>query len=188
MKIFAAKLSPNTTSESLQALFEQFGVVTSSKVIMDRETGRSKCYGFIEMDDDEHARQAIEALNGVEYEGSVIATKEAIPHEDYKRANPGNYSYQPRREGGYPYRREGGYQPRREGGYQPRREGGYQPRHEGGYQPRREGGYPFRREGGYQPRREGGYQPRRDNFSDRPGYHRGYDAPQQEDNNPDNNF
>lgn len=147
MKIFAAKLSPNTTSESLQALFEQFGIVTSSKVIMDRETGRSKCYGFIEMEDDEQARQAIEALNGVEYEGATIATKEAIPHEDYKRANGG------------------GYQPRREGGYQPRREGGYQPRREGGYQPRREGGYPRRdnysdRNGGY---RAGGYSPREDN-------------------------
>lgn len=167
MKIFAAKLSPNTTSESLQALFEQFGAVTSSKVIMDRETGRSKCYGFIEMEDDEQARQAIEALNGVEYEGATIATKEAIPHEDYKRANGG------------------GYQPRREGGYQPRHEGGYQPRREGGFQ-RREGGFQ-RREGGYQPRREGGYQ-RRDNYSDRSGYHRGYDSREGGDNNPDNNF
>lgn len=183
MKIFAAKLSPNTTSESLQALFEQFGAVTSSKVIMDRETGRSKCYGFIEMEDDEQARQAIEALNGVEYEGATIATKEAIPHEDYKRANGGGY--QPRREGGYQPRHEGGYQPRREGGYQPRREGGFQPRREGGFQ-RREGGFQ-RREGGFQPRREGGYQ-RRDNYSDRSGYHRGYDSREGGDNNPDNNF
>ena len=184
MKIFAAKLSPNTTSESLQALFEQFGAVMSSKVIMDRETGRSKCYGFIEMEDDEQARQAIEALNGVEYEGSVIATKEAIPHEDYKRANGGGY--QPRHEGGYQPRREGGYQPRREGGYQPRREGGYQPRREGGYQPRREGGYQ-RREGGFQ-RREGGFQ-RRDNYSDRSGgYHRGYDSREGGEHTHDNNF
>lgn len=132
MKIFAAKLSPNTTSESLQALFEQFGEVTSSKVIMDRETGRSKCYGFIEMPDDEKARQALESLNGVEYEGSTIATKEAIPHDDYKRSNGGGFQ---RREGGF-QRREGGFQ-RREGGFQ-RREGGYQ-RREGGYG-HREGG------------------------------------------------
>ena len=71
MKIFAARLSPNTTAESLQALFEQFGEVTSSKVIMDRETGRSKCYGFVEMADDEQGRQAVEALNGVEYDAWV---------------------------------------------------------------------------------------------------------------------
>lgn len=118
MKIFAARLSPNTTAESLQALFEQFGEVTSSKVIMDRETGRSKCYGFVEMADDEQGRQAVEALNGVEYEGSAIATKEAVPHEDYKKAHSN-----------YPQHREGGYQRRDNysdrGGY---RTGGYEPR------------------------------------------------------------
>lgn len=177
MKIFAARLSPNTTAESLQALFEQFGEVTSSKVIMDRETGRSKCYGFVEMADDEQGRQAVEALNGVEYEGSSIATKEAVPHEDYKKAHS---NYPQHREGGY-QRREGGYQPR-EGGYQPR-EGGFQ-RREGGFQ-RREGGFQ-RREGGYQ-RREGGYQ-RRDNYSDRSGGYRegGYEPREDNDNHQDN--
>ena len=151
MKIFVAKLSPNTTSESLQALFEQYGEVASSKVIMDRDTKQSKCYGFIEMEDDEKGRQALEALNGVEYEGATIATKEAIPHEDYKRNNdrPARRFDSPRHEGGYAPRREGGYAPRREGGFAPRREGGFAPRREGGFAPRREGGYNNRREGGY---------------------------------------
>lgn len=172
MKIFAAKLSPNTTSESLQALFEQFGEVSSSKVIMDRETGRSKCYGFIEMPDDEQARQALEALNGVEYEGSTIATKEAIPHDDYKKTSGGGFGQ--RREGGF-QRREGGFQ-RREGGYGHRDSGG------GGFRPRREGGSSYGS-------RDGGFQ-RRDNYSDRSsGYNRGgYNSHDGGDHSSENNF
>lgn len=142
MKIFVAKLSPNTTSESLQALFEQYGEVSSSKVIMDRETGRSKCYGFIEMPEDENGRQALESLNGVEYEGATIATKEAIPHDEYKK------------DGDRPQRRfdnnASGYRPRREGGFQGgRSEGGYRPRREGGFGGNRSSEGGFRREGGY---------------------------------------
>ena len=67
MKIFAARLSPNTTAESLQALFEQFGEVTSSKVIMDRETGRSKCYGFVRLANLQQAQNAISTLNGMQF-------------------------------------------------------------------------------------------------------------------------
>ena len=88
MKIFVARLSQSTTSESLQMLLEQWGEVTSSKVIMDPQTGRSKCYGFVEMSDDEKAAQAIAELEGVEYEGSVITLKESVPHEEYKKTHP----------------------------------------------------------------------------------------------------
>lgn len=142
MKIFVAKLSPNTTSESLQALFEQYGEVSSSKVIMDRETGRSKCYGFVEMPEDENGRQALESLNGVEYEGATIATKEAIPHDEYKKG-----SERPQRR--FDNNASGGYRPRREVGFGGgRSEGGYRPRRESGFGGgRSEGG--FRREGGY---------------------------------------
>ena len=55
MKIFVAKLAYNTTTEDLRALFEQFGTVESCRVIMDRETGRSKCYGFVEMPNEAEA-------------------------------------------------------------------------------------------------------------------------------------
>lgn len=82
MNIFVAKLSPRTDSFSLRQLFEQFGEVTSTKVIMDRETGRSKCYGFVEMDNDDEARSAISALNNVEHEGNNIVVKESAPRGD----------------------------------------------------------------------------------------------------------
>ncbi len=82
MNIFVAKLNQGTTSESLQFLFEQFGEVTSSKVIIDRETGESKGFAFVEMADDDQAQQAIENLNGALFEGSTIAVTEARPKED----------------------------------------------------------------------------------------------------------
>ena len=70
MKIFVAKLAFKTTAEDLRALFEQFGTVESCKVIMDHETGRSKCYGFVEMPNDDEAYKAIVETDetGVKYD------------------------------------------------------------------------------------------------------------------------
>lgn len=79
MNIFIAKLAGNTTGDSLRSLFEQFGAVDSAKVIMDRETGNSKRYGFVEMSNDDEGNQAIEALNESEFEGSTIVVKKANP-------------------------------------------------------------------------------------------------------------
>jgi len=79
MNIFVAKLNYKTTSEALQELFEQFGEVSSSKVIFDRETQRSKGYGFVEMPDDEAGAQAIDQLNETEFDGRTIVVKEAKP-------------------------------------------------------------------------------------------------------------
>lgn len=81
MNIFVAKLSPYTTGEGLQNLFEQFGAVTSAKVIMDRETGFSKRFGFVEMENDNEAYEAIEALNDSEFEGNQIVVKKARPRQ-----------------------------------------------------------------------------------------------------------
>ena len=67
MKIFVAKLAFKTTTEDLRALFEQFGTVESCKVIMDHETGRSKCYGFVEMPNDDEA-----------YKSSVVVLKASL--------------------------------------------------------------------------------------------------------------
>ncbi|MBI4648193.1 MAG: RNA-binding protein [Bacteroidia bacterium] len=79
MNIFVAKLGQSTTGDSLKSLFEQFGPVTSAKVITDRETGNSKGYGFVEMTTAEDADMAIEKLNETEFEGSVIVVKKAKP-------------------------------------------------------------------------------------------------------------
>ncbi len=79
MNIFVAKLNPSTDADGLKELFSGFGEVTSSKVIMDRETGRSKCFGFIEMADEEAGAKALNALNDSEFEGNIIVVKKSEP-------------------------------------------------------------------------------------------------------------
>ncbi len=82
MNIFVAKLSSNTTDDDLNELFGQFGEVSSAKVIIDRETGFSKKFGFVEMPNEEDAFQAIEQLDETEFDGSEIVVKKARPRED----------------------------------------------------------------------------------------------------------
>jgi len=77
MNIFVAKLSFDTTSESLKAAFERFGEVSSAQVIMDKESGRSRGFAFVEMNNNEEALAAISALDNTEFEGKVIAIQEA---------------------------------------------------------------------------------------------------------------
>lgn len=79
MNIFIAKLNFKTRKEELEAAFAQFGQVTSAKIVRDKDTGRSKGYGFVEMPNDSEARIAIEALNEKELDGRVIAVKPANP-------------------------------------------------------------------------------------------------------------
>lgn len=81
MNIFIAKLNFSTSSEALQELFEQFGGVSSAKVIMDRETGRSKGFGFVEMPNDDEGVEAISGLDGSDFDGNTIAVKKAEPRE-----------------------------------------------------------------------------------------------------------
>jgi len=78
--IFVGSLAWATTSEGLEQAFAQFGVVTSAKVISDRDTGRSKGFGFVEMDTG--GDEAIEALNGADLDGRQIVVNEARPRED----------------------------------------------------------------------------------------------------------
>lgn len=96
MNIFVAKLNYDTTSEDLRDLFEGFGEVSSTKVIFDRETNRSKGFGFVEMDNDEEAQNAIDELNESEYMGRIIVVKEARPRDDRNRRD----NYNDRRGGG----------------------------------------------------------------------------------------
>lgn len=78
MNIFVSNLNYSVSSDQLRALFEGYGEVSSAKVIMDRETGRSRGFGFVEMGDDDGQR-AIDELNQAQYEGKVIAVSVARP-------------------------------------------------------------------------------------------------------------
>jgi cold-inducible RNA-binding protein len=84
VKIYVGNLPFSTRDEELKALFEQHGEVESAKVITDRETGRSRGFGFVEMKDDSAGAQAIEALNGTENGGRKLVVNEARPREDRK--------------------------------------------------------------------------------------------------------
>ena len=81
MNIFVTKLNYDTSEASLEELFTDFGSVDSVKIIMDRETGRSKGFGFVEMPDDSEGQQAIDSLNETEFEGRTIIVKKANPRE-----------------------------------------------------------------------------------------------------------
>jgi len=79
MKIFVANLGFDTNAGDLVTLFSRFGKVESAKVIMDRKTNRSKCYGFVEMPIDMEAYIAIVELNESRFQGSVINVKKSKP-------------------------------------------------------------------------------------------------------------
>ena len=81
-RLYVGNLSYEATNNSLEELFAPFGDVRSAQVIMDRDTGRSKGFGFVEMPDDNAARSAIEALNDQEHQGRRLAVNEAKPREE----------------------------------------------------------------------------------------------------------
>ncbi|MCD4833557.1 MAG: RNA-binding protein [Bacteroidales bacterium] len=82
MNIFIANLNFKVQSEKLQEIFEEYGEVSSAKIIFDRASGRSKGFGFVEMPNDEEANRAMEDLDGVEIEGKAIVVKKAKPREE----------------------------------------------------------------------------------------------------------
>ena len=82
MKIYAGNLSYNVSDEDLRAAFAQFGTVDSADVIMDRTSGRSKGFGFVEMSDASEAKAAIEGLNGKDLDGRNLNVNEARPKTD----------------------------------------------------------------------------------------------------------
>lgn len=81
-KLYVGNLAYSVRDESLQQAFSQFGAVTSAKVMMDRETGRSKGFGFVEMGSDAEAQAAINGMNGQALEGRPVVVNEARPRED----------------------------------------------------------------------------------------------------------
>ena len=81
-KLYVGNLSYNSTSSELEQLFGQHGTVQSAEVIQDRDTGRSKGFGFVQMGSDQEAQAAIAALNGQEVDGRALTVNEAKPRED----------------------------------------------------------------------------------------------------------
>jgi len=80
--IYVGNLDFSVTDPDLEQLFQQHGEVSSAKVIIDRNTGRSRGFGFVEMPNDSEAEAAINALNGQEYSGRTLTVNEARPRED----------------------------------------------------------------------------------------------------------
>jgi len=81
-KLYVGNLSYKVTDGDLERLFADQGTVRSATVVVDRDTGRSKGFGFVEMSTDQEAQAAISALNGKEYEGRALTVNEARPKED----------------------------------------------------------------------------------------------------------
>ncbi len=123
MNIYVAGLNFSTTSESLQELFEGFGEVTSAHIINDRETGRSRGFGFVEMPNDEEAQKAIDTVNQTEFEGKNISVSVARPRPERNNGGGGygggGYGGGNRGGGGYGGGNRGG------GGYGGGNRGGY---------------------------------------------------------------
>jgi len=88
-KLYVGNLSYNTTSSDLEQLFSQHGTVSSAEVIQDRDTGRSKGFGFVQMGTDDEAQAAISALNGQQHDGRALTVNEAKPREDRPRGGGG---------------------------------------------------------------------------------------------------
>lgn len=88
-KLFIGSLAWATNDDSLKDLFSTVGTVVSASVIMDRETNRSKGFGFVEMSSDEEAKAAVEQLNGKDLDGRAIVVNEARPREERPRGGGG---------------------------------------------------------------------------------------------------
>jgi RNA recognition motif-containing protein len=108
MNLFIGNLNVETTVSKLRPLFAEFGEVVSAKIIMDNATGLSKGFGFVEMADKFHARDAIDNLDATYLDGNIISVKEAKQNNNSKggghgHGGGGNRSFRPRNQhaGGY---------------------------------------------------------------------------------------
>lgn len=104
-KLYVGNLAYTVRDESLQTAFAPFGTVTSAKVMMDRETGRSKGFGFVEMSSSAEAQAAMNAMNGQSIEGRAVVVNEARPREE----RPGGFGGGGGGRGGYGGGGGGGY-------------------------------------------------------------------------------
>ena len=94
MNIYVGNLSFDTTENELQAAFATYGTVTSARVVTDRDTGRARGFGFVEMPNAGEAQAAIAALNGSQLQGRTLTVNEARPREERSQSggNRGGYS------------------------------------------------------------------------------------------------
>src|SRR5260370_28482889 len=96
-KLYVGNLTYGVTDSTLEQMFAAHGTVESAQVIMDRDTGRSKGFGFVEMKTDQEAQAAIAAMNGKDFEGRALTVNEAKPREDRGGSRGGSRG----RRGGY---------------------------------------------------------------------------------------
>ena len=92
-KLYVGNLSYGTSNSDMEALFAAHGTVQSAQIIMDRDTGRSKGFGFVEMGSDAEAQAAIQALNGKDIEGRALTVNEARPREERGGGGGGRGGY-----------------------------------------------------------------------------------------------
>lgn len=107
--LYVGNLNFRTDEEGLRAAFSEYGTVTDARIVMDRDTGRSRGFGFVEMEDDAAAESAIESMNGADLDGRPLRVNEAQPRGDNRRGGGGGGG---RGSGGYGGGRDGGH-----GGY-----------------------------------------------------------------------
>jgi RNA recognition motif-containing protein len=93
MNIYVANIPFKASDSELKGLFEEYGEVSSAKIVMDKVTQRSRGFGFIEMPDDASARQAITSLNGFDFMGKTLVVNEARPRTDAPRSGGGGGGY-----------------------------------------------------------------------------------------------
>jgi RNA recognition motif-containing protein len=116
MNIYVGNMNFNLKNEDLFNLFSQFGTVSTAKIIMDRETGRSKGFGFVEMDDEEEGRKAIASLNESDVMGRKLIVNEARPNDRQGGGGQGGGGFRRRPYGGGGQGGGGGFRPRGNGG------------------------------------------------------------------------
>jgi cold-inducible RNA-binding protein len=97
-RIYVGNLPYSATNEQLAQVFGQYGDVSEATVVMDRDTGQSKGFGFVQMEDDEAARQAIANLNGTQLDNRTIRVSEAQARPDRGGGGGGRYGDRPRRD------------------------------------------------------------------------------------------
>jgi RNA recognition motif-containing protein len=97
LKIYVGNLSFDTTEESLEAAFATYGAVRSVSIIRDRETGKSRGFGFVEMDDDDEASSALSGLNGSQLDSRTVTVNEARPRTGGSGPGGGSGDYGGRR-------------------------------------------------------------------------------------------
>jgi len=90
MKIYIGNVSFNTTEDQIRQAFENFGETTSVSMITDRDSGRPKGFGFVEMTNDEEGQKAIDGLNGTEFDGRTVKVNEARPRTEGGGGRGGN--------------------------------------------------------------------------------------------------